>query len=83
MKEILWHRVVAFFGGSEKDDSRMNPPVTWNQFNSYFYITTHNGKRLRKRRWEVDHIWTHTKTLVEAMVIVHYKDHRKTGRRSL
>ena len=62
------------------DERRVPENLTWNQFDATFKLTCGNGKVIEKHRFEVDHLWPRHWSIAEAMAIVHYKDHRKTGR---
>ena len=77
VRRILWHRIVAFFGRSEKYNWRVPTNLTWSQFDATYKIECKDGTEIEKHRYEVDHLWGHDKSLVDAMAIIHHKDHRK------
>lgn len=80
--EVLWHRVLAYWGPSE----RVGVPadLTWRQFERTWEKVCKDGKRRKKHVYEVEHTsGNHLISLVELMEIQHHKDHRKSPRAEL
>ena len=75
-REVLWHRLLAFFGPSERVGVHLL--TTWAEFDRTFPKLCANGKTIRKHVYEVEHVTKcHQVSFVDAMVIMRAKPHRR------
>ena len=72
-RDLLWHRLLAFHGGSERGQW-VPKDLTWDEFQAM--VPRESDETKLRHRYEVDHITgKHKDSFTDWMVIKHWKNH--------